>query len=68
MGIPCMFYAFGFLSSNKIEGEKFDVALGMVQPSDISKAARNLPNRLEQFDFIPNISTPMEYVRFMVAE
>lgn len=47
--------------------EKFGAALGMVQPSDLSQA-RNLLNQLELFDFIPNISTPMEYGRFMIAE
>ena len=47
--------------------QKLGAVLQMVQPDDLVQA-RNLLKQLDLFDFIPKVSTPAEYGRYMIAE
>lgn len=47
--------------------QKPEVVLQMVSPTDITKAL-NILTQLDLFDFIPDISTPEEYGKYMIID
>ena len=47
--------------------QKLGAVLQMVLPDDLTQA-QNLLRQLDLFDFIPNVSTPAEYGRYIIME
>jgi len=57
----------GFAELDQGDRQKLGAVLQMAQPDDLVQA-RNLLKQLDLFDFIPKVSTPAEYGRYMIAE
>lgn len=54
----------------KLDGggrQKAEAALEMASPADLAQA-RNLLSQLDLFEFVPGVSTPEEYGRYMIME
>ncbi len=54
----------------KLDGggrQKAEAALQMASPADLIQA-RNLLSQLDLFEFVPGVSTPEEYGRYMIME